>query len=339
MPGLDGGLEPVAADDQEERFVLDAFLAQRRREREPLSGPSTKKAVERMSATSADGATTVTEPKSGAGSPVRGSRMWPIRRPSTTRPRSELPEVEAERLARPSSAHGLLAIPRIARPGRATAARSRRCRPRGPGRRDRGRRPPRRPCGSARLGEVERVALAPGALVDAGLGREPGHGAGATVDAKVLDARCLARRGELGRRRHAALAAQVPGADQRKDGGIEGARGCAATQAKSVASSCDELGETATGLPGAPSSTRQSSPPGFQVVAALPRGGFPRAPPPTPPAPRRGTSSARRGRASCPSPRRGARPWRAWARRRGARARARAATQGLGCESSRFNSD
>ena len=82
MPGLDDGLERAAAVDEKEHLVARRPRARSASESaSPCSGPSTKKAVERMSATSADGATTVAEPKSGAGSPVRGSRMWPIRRP------------------------------------------------------------------------------------------------------------------------------------------------------------------------------------------------------------------------------------------------------------------
>ena len=69
----------------------------------PFSGPRTKNAVDRTSATRPVGAMTVTDPKSGAGSPVWGSRRWPMRRPATSRNRSESPEVEAERSARPSS--------------------------------------------------------------------------------------------------------------------------------------------------------------------------------------------------------------------------------------------
>ena len=57
----------------------------------PFSGPSTKKAVERTSAVSPEDATTVADPKSGAGRPVRGSRRWPTRRPRIRAARSELP--------------------------------------------------------------------------------------------------------------------------------------------------------------------------------------------------------------------------------------------------------
>ena len=62
----------------------------------PSTGPRTKSAVESTSAVSPSFAMTVTDPKSGAGWPVRGSRRCPTRRPPTTRPRSELPEVDAE---------------------------------------------------------------------------------------------------------------------------------------------------------------------------------------------------------------------------------------------------
>src|SRR3989304_5368615 len=44
-----------------------------------------------MSATRGSVLTTVTLPQDGAGSPVRGSRRWPRRRPSTTMPRSDVP--------------------------------------------------------------------------------------------------------------------------------------------------------------------------------------------------------------------------------------------------------
>ena len=50
-----------------------------------------------MSAVSASGAITETEPRGGSASPVRGSRMWEKRRPSTANVFSEPELVELTR--------------------------------------------------------------------------------------------------------------------------------------------------------------------------------------------------------------------------------------------------
>ncbi len=224
MPGLDTASRPCAARDEEEHFVLDAFPAKGSRERQALFG------TEHEEGRREDVGDEGRRRDDGDRAEVRGglarARVEDVADSATVDDAAAFGVAGGgRRLVRQAElGDGLLPVPRVghrdapgplvrvAADGEDLAAEVED-------------RPGDAGLSQHAIGELERVALAPGALVDAGVGGKPHHGAVRRVDAKMADARSRARGGERCRRRDPALAAQVPRAGERKNRGIEGALG------------------------------------------------------------------------------------------------------------------